>query len=274
MDENKIIIRNRLSSNLLLSIGGIISILVGIYHLSYPYEIKEGSIPNWIIGIFFLPFGLVAIFTLLDTLYVVVSDDRIEIKSLFRKRIIHKKEIKGYGIKEYEAKYVKGERIRIFYGRKSCKFHTTHLESIDAIKAFLKGKKVLENAFVRERVGNVLAIILLFVMIFMPLFFDGYSKNKKEISENEEVEIIGIPAKLNENLTIIKEEGNQIFFELDECINCLFTVNEKDIPKNMDDLNLVVVINDDRYVSKLSGKEKIRLDTSATIPVLEVMVLE
>jgi hypothetical protein len=111
-------------------------------------------------------------------------------------------------------------------------------------------------------------------MVFMPLIYDKYTEDKEIVSENEKLEIIGIPVKLDADFIIVKEEENQLLFKLDDCENCIFTVNKKDIPNNMENVNLVVIINDDRYVSKLSGKEKITLDTPAIIPVLEIMILE
>ncbi len=54
MKKNEVIIKNKLSSNLIMSIGGIFSTLLGVFLLLNPNEMDKGGLPNWILGVFFL----------------------------------------------------------------------------------------------------------------------------------------------------------------------------------------------------------------------------
>ena len=258
---------------MILSIGGIFFILIGIYLLSNPYEMDKGGIPNWMIGIFFLPFGLISIFMLLDFIQLKVREDELEIISLFRKRIIPKSEVISFGIENYKGKYVSGERIRIFCEKGNYKFHTTQLESIDEIKIFVKGKEIKKNAFVREEIGNIVAIIFCILIVLSPVLY------KKYITSDEgEIQAIGIPAKFTEDMRIIDEEGSQIKFELSEYQDYLFVVDKNKTPQNMKKTKkeLVIFIEEKDYAQELTNKDFRKDNTSypKLIPVDEITILE
>lgn len=273
MKKAEIIIKNKLSSNLILSIGGIFFILIGIYLLSNPYEMDKGGIPNWMIGIFFLPFGVISIFILLDFLQLKIRPDELEIISLFRKRIIPKVDVHSYGIEDYKGKYVSGERIRIFCKKGTYKFHTTQLESIDEIKNFVKGKEIKKNAFVREEIGNIMAILFCILIVLSPVLYEKYTT-----SNEGEIQAIGIPAKFTDDMRIIDEEGSQIMFELSEYQDYLFVVDKSKIPQNMKTTKkeLVIFIEDKDYAQELTNKNFHKGNTSnpKLIPVDEITILE
>lgn len=267
------IIKNRLQSNLILSIGGIISILIGVYHLSLPGEIDKGGIQNWMLGIIFLTFGLIIICKLLDFMYLKIGKDELEIKSLFRNRIIPKDEIIEYGIENYEGKHVAGERIRLFCNNGSYKFHTSQLESIEEIKEFVKGKKIKENAFAREKIGSLIAIPFCILLIISPILYDKYISTGKE-----ELQAIGIPVTFKNDIRIIEEKGNNIKFELKEYQNYIFTVDKDKTPKDLRTTKkeLIIFIDEKEYAQELSKMKLQNLKPKNTkiIPVDEIVILE
>lgn len=110
-----------------------------------------------IVSLFCLVMGILGLIDFLDRRRaILIWEDRIAIKSFFRTREILKKDIRSYGIEDYEMDHFgKGERIRIFGKTKSIKVFSTQFENLDPVKTFLKGKKKLKPdiAFRRERIA-------------------------------------------------------------------------------------------------------------------------
>ena len=233
----------------------------------------KGGLPNWMLGVFFLPFGLISFFKLLDFLQLKIRKDELEIISLFRKRIIPKADVLSYGIGNYKGKYVSGERIRIFCRKESYKFHTTQLESIDEIKNFVKGKEVRENAFAREEIGNIVAILFCILIVISPVLYEKFTSPKEG-----EIQAIGIPANFIEDISVVEEKGNQIKFKLEEYQGYLFVVDKSKTPNNMETTKkeLVIFIEDKNYAQELSNKDLQRgnIQNPKLIPVDEITILE
>lgn len=273
MKKAEVTIKNKLLSNLILSIGGILFTLIGIYLLSNPNEMDKGGLPNWILGTLFLPFGLISFFRLLDFIQLKIREDELEIISLFRKRIIPKSNIVSYGIENYKGKHVSGERIRIFCKNGSYKFHTTQLESIDEIKKFVKEKEVQSNAFVREKIGNIVAILACILLVISPVLYEKFTSSKEG-----EIQAIGIPANFNKDINIVEEKGSEIKFELEEYQGYLFIVDKSKTPQNMKTTKkeLVIFIEDKDYAQELTNKETHKNNTPnpRLIPVDEITILE
>lgn len=285
MEKEDIVIKNKLLSNLILLLGGFLFILFGILLLLNPFAMDKGGVPNWSLGIIFLPFGLVSIFKLLDSLYLVIGVNRIEVKSIFRKRIILKEEIVSYGIEEYQGKHVSGERIRLFLREGSYKFHTTQLQSIEELKTFVQGIKVETNAFAREDIGNIIAVLLFIGFTIGPALYHKFAATNSEqlmqreqIEQTGELEAIGIPAKFKSDIRIIEEEGENLKFEIKRYQNYIFEVKKGKIPKNFKtiDKQLVIFIDNKEYAQELSNKETkiLRFEKPRIIPVDEIQVLE
>ena len=142
MDEPKII-DDFLHYKLLLFLGGLGSMAVGIVHLWEYFNVPQDQLDNLLIGLPSLLFGIVSLIVLLDQRAIHLSKDRIEIKSFFRKKVILKKDITGWGIEDYKMEYISGERIRIFSKEKSLKVFTSQYKSIDDVKEFVRGKPEL-----------------------------------------------------------------------------------------------------------------------------------
>ncbi len=235
----------------LLPIGGIFFMVFGIYQLLNPFEMDNGGLPNWMLGIFFFPFGVIAFIHALDFRYLIIGKDQLEIKSLFRKRIIRKSEVMGYGVEDYEGRYVSGERIRIRTKKNSYKFHTSQFSSIEEVKQFVKGKPVQKDAFQKERISNTLAYLFLFVFMLIPFTYE-----KCKAPTDTVVEAIGIPVKVKVDLKILEETKDELRFELKEYKDFIFTVGKNKIPENMSttDKQLIVFIMNQEQVAALSDK--------------------
>jgi len=272
---HKKIIKSKSSYNWILLIGGIFSTFIGVFIFINFNEIDNDGVPNWFLTIPFLFFGLLCFFSLLDYQYVILFKDKIEIKSFFRKRVIFKKDIIGYGIEAYEGEHTSGDRIRIISTKQNLKFHTTQFESIHEIQNFVKGKKILKNAFFRDRIINGLAICLCIGILISPILFEGYFTPK---INKDKITSLGIPVRFNPGMKIINEENDQITFTLNNYVNYLFIVDKKMVPSNMKttDKELIVFIDNPANANELSGKRKHISDTAnpKKIPVSRISILE
>lgn len=164
MEKIEFLLRSRLSYILLMSTGGLGSIIVGLNLLFT----QEGFF--LILGGFFLVFGLGGLIHLLDSLYVVIREDEIEIKSVFRKRITKRDDIYGYGIGKFKIKYSEGERIRLFTENGNIKFHTKQFVSIQKIKDIVKGLQPVPDPFRKERIEMQWYLALLWGVIIYSFF--------------------------------------------------------------------------------------------------------
>ncbi|NUO00056.1 MAG: hypothetical protein HUU01_05515 [Saprospiraceae bacterium] len=270
--SDSIKVKSHLPYILLISAGGAGSIIAGSYLLFInPLGIDGSGGPNWIPGLFFLPFGLWVLFSILDFLSVEVREDSIEIKSLFRRRVILKEEIEGYGIEDYEGKHFSGERIRIITATQNVKFHSTQLESLLEIKEFLKGKKVIPGAFLREKIANTAAWVLAFVFILSPIFF----------SRQDEASFVavGIPAEMNSELILLSDEGDEITFRIKDYENYTFVVSKQKALPNLKNFTgkVLVLIDNQAYAPELSATPEGGQTISPTpkiVPVTEISELK
>lgn len=265
-------IKSHLPYILLISTGGGGCILLGCYLLFIaPFALDASGVPQWFLGLFFLPFGLWALFSLLDFLSIEVREDSIEIKSIFRRRVILKEAIEGYGIEDYEGKHFKGERIRIITATQSIKFHSTQLESLLEIKRFLKGKKIIPGAFIKERIADTTMLVLAFVLAFIPIFF--------EMQKKESLAAIGIPAEMNSELILLSDENNKITFRIKDYENYTFVVPKQNALPNLKNFTgkVFVLIDNPADAQELSAAkqgDKTISKTPTTIPVAEVSELK
>lgn len=254
MKETDLIIKSKAIYSWGLPIGGLIFMIIGIYQLVTPFEMDKGGLPNWMLAIFFLPLGILTIFSSLDFRYLIIRKKELEIKSFFRKRIIRKEEITGVAVEKYEGDMVSGERIRIFTKKNSYKFHTSQFKSIAEIKQFVQKKPFQKNGFRREQILNIIGFVFTFAMIASPVIYKKYTAPKEEIVP---VDGIGIPVKMDIDLKILEESEAELKFELKAYKGFIFTVNKKHIPKNMVtiDKELIVFIMNSEQVEALSNKQ-------------------
>jgi hypothetical protein len=152
-------------------IGMFASTLIGIHFLKNFIEIDDGKYTDMIMGGIFLTFGVVVLFTLLDNFGVIIYRDRIEIKSLFRRRIIFRAEIIGFGKKKFRGKYLSGEKLIVVSNKKKFTFTSTQLESLVELDRFLTGKRKLNDAFKGEMIiENIIWILIVGAAIGIIIF--------------------------------------------------------------------------------------------------------
>lgn len=252
-------IHDTISYKLVLIFGGIGFITFGITDLLGYRGLPKEQLSDLIIALLLIMIGIISFIVFFDQREIILSKDRIEIKSYFRKRIIHKKDITGYGIGKYEVDYFgPGERIRIFSKEKSIKVFTTQYKNIEDVKEFVKGRKELseEIAFRRESISIYLTSGLLMLML---LGWAGYSiNNQAEASASEEeLDALGIPVVLGDSYEIIKDEGDQITFKILEYKGYIFKVDKENTPKDMQNITkeLIVFINQKESAQELANYE-------------------
>lgn len=274
MKAFKKIVHSKTSYKLLLIIGSFISTIIGVHHILKSFQIEQHETINLIMGLGFLGFGIIGMFSFLDHLHAAIYKDRIEIKSLFRKRMIRKQDIISYGIGKYKGKHISGERIKIIAKNHSFKFHTSQYKSLHDFKGFVRGKKRISTAFRwEERINNALSFsfIIAAVGILVFAFFN------QPANDTDDIVGLGIPVFLDKNFQIIKETENEFTFKISDYKNYTFTVDKKNTPEQMKTMKkeLLVIIDDEKNAQELSKyKEKQDKITPKTMYVDEIIVLE
>ncbi len=267
------IIKNQKSYNGVIIVGCVFSLMISMMMLSDPTTMDKGGLPYGFMGWGFLIFGIFGLLNLADDLWVMIYHDRIEKKSLFRKRVILKKDIRGYGKEAYAGKYLSGNRIRIFGKNKSFKFHTSQLETIRPIEDFVRGSKVKKNAFRIEQITEVVAYVVILALLFSPLIYEKYFSAPTAV---EKVDSIGIPVFYKKDIKIIKDENNVLTFKLQEYHDFVFQVNKDDIPNKMEEITeeLLLMIYNKNYAQLVSGKRDVKTNNPVMeIPIDEIIVL-
>jgi len=280
MDEPRII-NDTLPYKLVLIFGGVGFITFGISEL-LGFRLPERQISDLIVAMLFLIVGIVCIFVYLDQRAIILSKDRIEIKSFFRKRVIFKKDITGYGVENYKLDYWgKGERIRIFSKEKNIKVFTTQYKTIKDVKEFVRGKKELSTkvAFKRERIEvNIISGIVILGFFC----WAGYSINNENVTNQQkgELEGFGVPIVLGNSYEIISDNGNEITFRISEYRDYIFKVDKENTPYDLKNIKteLIVFFDNKENAQKLSNYKNSDLDEQIENPKIiyadEIIVLE
>ncbi|MFK8105438.1 MAG: hypothetical protein AB8G15_23195 [Saprospiraceae bacterium] len=183
MKASGIRLENNKSYQAVLSIGGICTILIGGYHLFGFAPPGEDFFPNWLLGLLFLGFGITAWISLLDQMHTTVFEDRIVIKSLFRKRVFLKKDIIGYGLEHYKSRSKQRQRIMIIARGQSCKFLTEQVSDISSVKRFLRDQQVLPNAFRQDNLRYLIVSVVLALAFLVPIALNFYYNDAKPKQE-------------------------------------------------------------------------------------------
>lgn len=170
---------------LVLLIGGIASTSTGGYLLFISFQQEFIQIIPFFLCLCFFTFGLSALINLLDSWFLKISDQKIVIGSIFRKREIERNQILSFSEENYKRKYLSGKRLKIFSkDEKSTIFYDYH-KGYRYIKDFVKHKDLRKNGFRREHKLNDLFtdifIVLICSILFSVYFFCG-TDEKEEMS--------------------------------------------------------------------------------------------
>ncbi len=266
MEETGFRLENKKSYQALLSIGGALAMLVGGYHLFGFAPQGNDFFPNWLLGLLFLGFGTTAWISLLDQIHTTVFEDRIVIKSLFRKRVILKKEIVGYGLEDYEHNSKQRQRIMIIAKGQRCKFITEQVADISAVKRFLKGQEVLPNAFYRDNLLQGIVIGLVALTFVVPIALSIFYENPS-VPTGEGRVVFETPI----DLTIVSEEEDELRFALEGYEAYLFTVSKANLFVGFKAARqrLILVFEDQALAERITNDEN---PASSTRAIQEVYV--